>query len=139
MRLSMGIKGYLCLLGKIHIPPKTGSTGIPPSPKEVPTANIVSQAEKRALSLPAMPKTLVFEVPPSKNHMLVDKYLLTHKTSSVENLCLYENEIGTLFQLLSLRSGKAVCQSEMPKYPIVGKYLHVTHLTYTFRDKEGNK
>ena len=71
--------------------------------------------------------------------MLVDKYLLTFKASNDEHLCLYENGKGTLFQLLSLQSGKVVCQSEMPKYPTVGKYIHVTHLTYTFRDKEGNK
>ena len=120
-------------------PPKTCSIEVPPCPKAVPTAQIFSQAEKKILNLPAIPKTSVIAEPQSKEHMLVDKYLLTLKASNDEHLCLYENGKGTLFQLLSLRSGKAVCQSEMPRYPTVGKYIHVTHLTYTFRDKEGNK
>ena len=43
-------------------PPKTGSIEVPLCPKAVPTARIVSQAEKKILSLPAIPKTSVLAV-----------------------------------------------------------------------------
>lgn len=40
---------------------------------------------------------------------------------------------------MSLRSGAMVCQGEMPNNPMVSKCLHVTNLTYMFRDEACNE
>ena len=72
--------------------------------------------------------------------MLVDKFpLLLLHSSGKENLNLYDNGKGTLFELLLLANGKSTDQCEIPKSPIVHKYLHVKLLTYTYKDHEGNE
>ena len=109
------------------------------NPRELLDPSVVLQAEKDLLNVNAQPKNLAFGALESREHMIVDKYQFVPKACINENLCLYDNGKGTLFQLLSLRNGKAMCQSEISRYPMVYKYLHVNHLTYTFRDKEGNE
>lgn len=68
--------------------------------------------------------------------MLVDKFKLTPSNFRNEELCFYDNGNGIFSQLLSLRRRKSVSQSEMPRYPMVYKRLHVQYLTYSYK---GNK
>ena len=87
----------------------------------------------------AFAKPLQTKEPQSHEHMVVDIYLLIPKGFGNKNLCLFENQSRALFQVSSMKNGKPVSQSNMPQSPLVYKCLHVTHLTYTFKDKEGNE
>ena len=69
----------------------------------------------------------------------MDKYQFVPIATANPSACLYDNGKATLFQLFCLRNGKALCQSEMPRYPMVYKHLHVKYLTYTYKDQEGNE
>lgn len=116
------------------------SMEISPRPKEVATINVVSQAMKEPLNQKVFHKSSVINGhAQSQEKMLVDKFPLLLHSSGKENLSLYDNGKGTLFELLSLANGKSVNQCEIPKSPIFHKYLHVKLITYTYKDHEGNE
>ena len=64
-------------------------------------SHIVSQPEHKSLHIPARPMTLSYEALSSQEHMFVDSFQLRALTSTATNLCLYVNEKGGYFQLLS--------------------------------------
>lgn len=106
------------------LPSSSGSSqiGIPSglNPRELSTSNISPQTEKERLTtVDALHKATVKEQSQSQEHMLVDKYQLVPIVTTNPILCLYDNGKGTLFQLFCLRNGKAIYQSEMPKYPMM--------------------
>ena len=108
---------------------------ISPRPKEV----AIPPTMKKPLTQKALHKSLVNGQAQSQEHMLVDKFPLKLHSSGKADLALYDNGKGTLFELLLLANGKSTDQCEIPKSPIVHKYLHVKLLTYTYKDHEGNE
>lgn len=122
------------------IPLEFGSMGIQPSTKEVPTFNLVPQVTQEPLNVNALHNSLAYKKYDSQEYMLVVNFQLTHMISNATIPCLYVNEKENYFQLLSLKCGKPTCQSEIIRTPTICKYMHVTHLAYTYyKDKVGNK
>ena len=128
--------------GFIELPASSSPKSTKPlalNARGIPDLNLVPQVEKYHLTVHALAKTTITENSHPQEHIVMDKYQLGPIDTTDLTLCLYDNGKGTLFPFFCLRNGKIVCQSEMPRYPMVYKHLHVKYLTYTYKDKESNK